>query len=83
MRLSLLGFEADGSQANTILERPEHEYPLAREKMRDYYLDATMGSLSQALPVNEASTTYQSHSMDDKVVRRQIETMWDLCADGS
>lgn len=83
VRLSLLGFEADGSQANTILERPEHEYPLAREKMRDYYLDATMGSLSQALPVNEASTTYQSHSMDDKVVRRQIEAMWDLCADGS
>lgn len=71
VRLSLLGFEADGSPAKTILERPEQEYPLAREKVRDYYLDATMGSLSQALPAREASITYQSHSMDDEVVRRQ------------
>lgn len=69
VRLSLLGFESDGSPAKTILERPEQEYPLAREKMRDYYLDATTGALSQTSPTHEASVSYLSHSVDDRIVR--------------
>jgi len=32
LRLSLLGFESDGSKAQTVIGRPENEWPIARDK---------------------------------------------------
>ncbi|KAL4725849.1 hypothetical protein ACLX1H_006523 [Fusarium chlamydosporum] len=33
VRLSLLGFESDGSPAKTVIERPEESYPLERQRL--------------------------------------------------
>jgi predicted acyl esterase len=61
VRLSLLGFE--NSPAKTILERPEHEYPLARQQLRTYYLDASHKSLAKTIPPKAASTSHEGHSL--------------------
>ncbi|KAH9817010.1 cocaine esterase [Teratosphaeria destructans] len=63
VRLSLLGFEADGAAAQTVIERPEQEYPLAREKPIQLYLDAKSGTLVQDPPSEENTTSYEAHSL--------------------
>ncbi|KIX99073.1 uncharacterized protein Z520_05534 [Fonsecaea multimorphosa CBS 102226] len=59
VRLSLLGFEAGGGALQTVRERPEHEWPLARVRLTKLYLDASTMTL-QKLSVKEDSTV--SHS---------------------
>ncbi|KAF5568701.1 cocaine esterase [Fusarium phyllophilum] len=46
VRLSLLGFEADGSSAMTVIERPELSYPLARQRLRTLYLNGEKEKLA-------------------------------------
>ncbi|OJJ46081.1 hypothetical protein ASPZODRAFT_2051812 [Penicilliopsis zonata CBS 506.65] len=62
VRLSLLGFEASGSPATTIRERAEQEYPLARQTLKTFYLNAMTKSL-QADPVAAAASV--SHAGHD------------------
>ena len=62
VRLSLLAFE--GSSAKTVVERPEQEYPLARQRLTSYYLHASTMKLSkQPLPGQE-STSHAGHSLE-------------------
>jgi uncharacterized protein len=66
VRLSLLSF--DGSTASTVIERPENEYPLAREKLVTYFLDCKTRSLNSK-PVNYISeTSHEAHHMTDSSV---------------
>lgn len=61
VRLSLLGY--DGSITKTIVERPEEQWPPARQHIRRYYLDAATQSFSAVKPVNSASITHDGHSL--------------------
>lgn len=68
LRLSLLGFESDGSTARTVVERPENEWPLAREEQIDLYLDASSMDMTTS-PVSEVSSvSYEGHSLDSSAV---------------
>lgn len=67
VRLSLLGFE--GSPVKTILERPEKEYPLARQETRNYFLDVVNKTLSPSPVATEAKDAYEAHSLDASLVR--------------
>jgi predicted acyl esterase len=61
LRLSLLGM--DGSPAPTIKDRPEKEYPLARQRLVKYYLDASNHSLLPHEATTTSETSYQAHSL--------------------
>ncbi|RKL50812.1 hypothetical protein BFJ72_g265 [Fusarium proliferatum] len=65
VRLSLLGFEADGSSATTVIERPEQSYPLTRQKLRTLYLDGTTGNLVDLRPDQESIKSYEGRSLRD------------------
>ncbi|KAG4270386.1 hypothetical protein FPRO04_11545 [Fusarium proliferatum] len=65
VRLSLLGFEADGSSATTVIERPEQNYPLTRQKLRTLYLDGTTGNLVDLRPDQESIKSYEGRSLRD------------------
>ncbi|KAL3440560.1 alpha/beta-hydrolase [Aspergillus insuetus] len=61
VRLSLLGFE--GSPAGTVVERAEQEFPLARQVLRTYYLDARTRRLEESPVDEDASVSYDGHSL--------------------
>ncbi|KAF4955433.1 hypothetical protein FGADI_4543 [Fusarium gaditjirri] len=65
VRLSLLGFEADGSSATTVIERPEKSYPLTRQRLRTLYLDGTTGELVDVKPDQESIKSYEGRSLSD------------------
>ena len=61
VRMSLLGFESGGSVAKTVSERPEGEFPLARQELRTFHLNSTTKKLeAQAVP-KEAITSHVSN----------------------
>lgn len=68
IRLSLLGM--DGSPAPTIIDRPEKEYPLARQKLVKYYLDASNQSLSLDASASTSEASYEAHSLTAASVSR-------------
>ncbi|KAI1035559.1 hypothetical protein LB504_005981 [Fusarium proliferatum] len=65
VRLSLLGFEADGSSATTVIERLQQSYPLARQRLRTLYLDGTTGKLGILRPDQECIQSYEGRSLGD------------------
>ncbi|KAF5637968.1 cocaine esterase [Fusarium sp. NRRL 52700] len=65
VRLSLLGFESDGSSATTVIERSEEGYPLARQRLRTLYLDGTTGKLMDSKTDQENIKSYEGWSLDD------------------
>jgi uncharacterized protein len=67
VRLSLLGFT--NSLAKTVLDRPENEYPLARQQLRKYYLSTVSCILCPDPPNEENAATYEAHSLEDTLVR--------------
>ena len=68
LRLSLLGFEKDGSNAQTVIERPENEWPIAREKQMNLYLDASGKTLSTKYVSKVSSVSYDGHSLNSSAV---------------
>ncbi|EXJ68786.1 uncharacterized protein A1O5_07717 [Cladophialophora psammophila CBS 110553] len=62
VRISLLGF--DGSPAKTVVERTEAEYPLARQQLTTYRLDASSHTLTKENPPRTSTTSHNSHSLD-------------------
>ena len=75
MRLSVIGYE--GSPAKTIVERPEMEWPLAREQMQKFYLDASTQTLTTQPNSTESMVSYDSHSLDASAVRETMAE--DVC----
>lgn len=69
LRLSLLGM--DGSPAPTIKDRPENEYPLARQKLVKYYLNAADHSLLPHKATVASETSYEAHSLTAASVNPQ------------
>ncbi|KAM0746726.1 alpha/beta-hydrolase, partial [Meredithblackwellia eburnea MCA 4105] len=63
VRLSLLGF----GTVPDIVERPEKEYPLARQKSVKYYLDAQTGKGSLEEAKKEGEVSYEAHHLTDCV----------------
>ncbi|RHZ56272.1 CocE/NonD family hydrolase [Aspergillus thermomutatus] len=63
VRLSLLGY--DGSPARTVVERPEEQWPPARQHIRRFYLDAAEGTLVPSNPARNASVEHEGHSLTD------------------
>ncbi|KAK5043482.1 hypothetical protein LTR84_011951 [Exophiala bonariae] len=61
LRLSLLGFE--GSAVATVIERPENEYPLARQQLEKYYLDPSERKLVRQLPGNTSAVSHEAHNL--------------------
>ncbi|EYE89952.1 alpha/beta-hydrolase [Aspergillus ruber CBS 135680] len=61
VRLSLLGYE--NSPAKTVVERPEEEWPPARQMTRKYYLDASTRSMSTSNPERVSSISHEGHSL--------------------
>lgn len=57
VRLSLHGC---GSMPN-IVERPESEFPLRRQQLKTYYLEATTKSIHDAPRERESSVSHESH----------------------
>jgi len=68
LRLSLLGFESDGGKAQTVIERPENEWPIARERQMELYLDASSKKLSTEHVSEVSSVSYDGHSLDSSAV---------------
>lgn len=66
VRLSLMGFE--NSPAKAVVERPEQEYPLARQTLKTYYLDAATFKLAEQKPPKSAEAAHQSHSLTASTV---------------
>lgn len=66
VRLSLLGF--NGSLAATIIERPEKEYPLARQQLQTYYLDASSRTLVAKAPSAVSTASHEAHSLTASTV---------------
>lgn len=66
VRLSLLGF--DGSSATTIKERPENEYPLTRQQLVSYYLDASNHTLLNERPSASFQASHEAHSLTASTV---------------
>jgi uncharacterized protein len=61
VRISLLGFETGGSIAKTVSERPEGEYPLVRQELRTFHLDASTKGLETQAVEKEASISHVSN----------------------
>ncbi|KAF7594762.1 hypothetical protein BBP40_008469 [Aspergillus hancockii] len=61
VRLSLLGY--DSSPAKTVVERPEEQWPPARQHIRRYYLDSATQSLTMAQPSATANALHDGHSL--------------------
>ncbi|KAL4742145.1 alpha/beta-hydrolase [Aspergillus similis] len=61
LRLSLLGF--DGS-VPTIVERPEKEFPLARQQLTTYFLHGTDKSMKVLRSNTVCSVSHAGHSLD-------------------
>ncbi len=68
VRLSLLGC---GSVPN-IVERPEVEFPLHRQKLVPLYLDGQSKTLQASKPDSEHSVSYEGHSLDGTAVSYTI-----------
>ena len=68
VRLSLLGFE--GSPASTVVERPEKEYPLARQQLQRYYLDASVMKLVTSPPSFQHSSAHEGHDLSSSAVKQ-------------
>ncbi len=60
LRLSLYGL---GSIPN-VVERPETTFPLARQRLETFYLDAATKSLHGSPREEESSTSHQSHGLE-------------------
>ncbi|KAF7125709.1 hypothetical protein CNMCM5793_002002 [Aspergillus hiratsukae] len=60
LRLSLLGM----GTLPDIVERPEKEWPLARQKLKKFYLDASNKTLVPSQPTSKGKTAHESHSLD-------------------
>ena len=58
VRLSLLDFS--GKFNGGVVNRAENEYPLARQQLKTFYLDAGSNALSEQAVSTDASTTYDS-----------------------
>ncbi|EXL45328.1 hypothetical protein FOCG_12724 [Fusarium oxysporum f. sp. radicis-lycopersici 26381] len=67
VRLSLIGFEADGSPARTVIERPEQSYPLERQKLQTLYLNAETGELAHDKSIQETVKSYEGRSLHDQL----------------
>ncbi|PYI20576.1 alpha/beta-hydrolase [Aspergillus violaceofuscus CBS 115571] len=61
VRLSLLGFE--DSVVQTIRERPEREYPLARQELKRFYLRPETMTLQPEQPVAGSSVAHAGHDL--------------------
>lgn len=72
VRLSLLGFEADGSSAATVVERHERSYPLERQVLRTLYLNGEKGTLDNSKPSQEAVISYEGKSLNDVLVSEAL-----------
>lgn len=57
LRLSLIGFD---HSLPTIRERPETEFPLARQQLQKLYLDASNMTLTSSLPSDSTSVSHFS-----------------------
>ena len=68
VRLSLLGFEASGSAAKTIVERPEPSYPLERQILRTLYLDAETMTMKKSAPGSAATASYEGRILHSQLV---------------
>ena len=67
VRLSLLAF--DGSPVQTVINRAEQEYPLARQKLQTLYLDAATKQLLPEKPRTAAKVSHEGHSLTASSVR--------------
>lgn len=79
VRLSLLGFEASGGLEPTIKERPEQEYPLARQRLKTYYIDASSRKLTSKPLTTAAKPSYAGHHLTVSAVRffsREKHSVW-------
>ena len=74
VRLSLLGFE--NSAAKTVIERPEQEYPLARQQLKTYYLDAASKTMGPDLPRATSTTSHAGHDLSASSVRYQDHRLY-------
>ncbi|KAL4809155.1 alpha/beta-hydrolase [Aspergillus unguis] len=61
LRLSLLGFDGP---VPTIIERPEREFPLARQQLKTYFLHAANKSLTASKSDTVSSVSHAGHSLD-------------------
>ena len=61
VRLSLLAFS--GSPAQTVIERPEQEYPLARQQLQKLYLDASQKTLTKEPPLKVSERSHAGHDL--------------------
>ncbi|UKZ67873.1 uncharacterized protein TrAtP1_009033 [Trichoderma atroviride] len=65
VRLSLLGFEADGNLTKSIEEQPEREWPLARQQLKTLYLNSASKELVWDKQATEGSITHFAEGLTD------------------
>lgn len=66
VRLSLLACER--SATRLICERPEKEYPLARQQLKTYYLDASEHVLKESVPSATEVASHNGHDVNAQSV---------------
>lgn len=72
VRLSLLGFEASGGMVQTVRERPEEEWPLSRQDLRRFYLNASKMTLEPQSVSMESTVSYAGNDMFASSVRHYL-----------
>ncbi|KAL2843693.1 Alpha/Beta hydrolase protein [Aspergillus pseudoustus] len=65
VRLSLLGFEASGGLTQTVLERSENEWPLARQVLKKFYLNPNSKKLEPEPTSNISRTSHSATDLHD------------------
>jgi predicted acyl esterase len=73
VRLSLLGFS--NSPAQTVVERPEQEYPLARQQLKTMYLNIAKMTLEAEKPGEQLSRDYEAHHLKESLVSTTCKTI--------
>lgn len=73
VRLSLLAF--DGSSAKMIFNRSEATYPLSRQRLETYYLDASTRTLVKQNASTVSTVSHEAHSLTQSTVRKLMKQL--------
>lgn len=79
VRLSLLGFEASGGITTTIRERPEFAWPLPRQTLEKFHLNAGLMALQPQKAQETSSVSYDSQDLKGTSVSFPILSDCQIC----
>jgi uncharacterized protein len=82
VRISLLGFETGGSTSTTVSERPEANYPIPRQQLKTFYLDASNNNLQSKPPSSKSTASHISNDNKSSSVSPPLPLVHNLTTPG-